>query len=173
MLALASTALMARALPPAEFGIVILLHTYALVWNGLFNCKPFEAVIRYGVPALERGDEASLARLVSICLRVDIATTLGATVAACLLAGIAGGWLGWSAEVVQLAQIYGLVLLTGVTGTAKGVLRLYNRFDLLSRQLAIGPLIRFSGAVLVWITGGGIAEFAMAWEQRSFSSRDT
>ena len=163
LLALASTAIMARALPPSDFGAVILLHTYALVWNGLFNCKPFEAVIRYGVPALERGDEASLARLLVFCLRVDVVTSLGATLAACLFAGLAGRWLEWSAQTVHLAQFYGLVLLTGITSTAKGVLRLYNRFDLLARQLAIGPLLRFAGVSLAWALDGGVAAFASAW----------
>lgn len=142
---------------------MVLLHTYALVWNGLFNCKPFEAVIRYGVPALERGDQASLARLLAICLRVDVATSIGATLAACLLAGAAGGWLGWTADLVHLAQFYGLVLLTGVTGTAKGVLRLYNRFDILARQLTIGPLLRLAGVTLAWLANGGVALFALAW----------
>jgi O-antigen/teichoic acid export membrane protein len=49
LMALAATALMARALGPAEFGLVILIHTYVVLVRGLLNFKQFLAIVRYGV----------------------------------------------------------------------------------------------------------------------------
>ena len=49
LLAFAATALTARALGPAEFGIVVVVHAYTLVVRGLLNFQPFEAIVRYGV----------------------------------------------------------------------------------------------------------------------------
>ncbi len=58
--AVAATALMANALPPAEFGLVVLLHTYVLVIRGLLNFRTFEAIVRYGIPLQVAGDTARL-----------------------------------------------------------------------------------------------------------------
>jgi O-antigen/teichoic acid export membrane protein len=45
-----ATALMARSLGPAEFGMVVLIETYALLARGLFSFKQFQGIVRYGVP---------------------------------------------------------------------------------------------------------------------------
>ena len=163
LLLLVAMSLMARSLTPADFGLVVLLQTYVLAWNGLFNCKPFEAVIRFGIPALEQSDTPRLARLLSLSLWIDAASSLGAAVAGFAFAGLIGRLLGWEPSIVVLAQAWSLVAISGMTGTAKGVLRLFDRFDLLSRQLAIGPAMRCAGVVVVVALDGGVAAFALAW----------
>ncbi|MFM7784689.1 MAG: hypothetical protein ACKPE6_08620, partial [Gammaproteobacteria bacterium] len=90
LLMLAATLLTARTLSVEEFGLVVLLQSYVLVWSGLFNVKPFEAIIRYGVPALDRGDDAELLRLLKLGFLVDLATAVASAVLACTLAGSSG-----------------------------------------------------------------------------------
>ena len=48
LLMLLAMALMARALPAEEFGLLMLLHAFVLGVYGLVNLKPFEAVVLYG-----------------------------------------------------------------------------------------------------------------------------
>jgi len=163
LLQLLAMLLMARTLAPAQFGLVVLLHSYLLVWGGVFNCKPFEAIIRYGVPALENNDHQKLLRLLRLGIVVDVCSSLGATLFAVGCAGIVGQFLSWNAEFVSFAQLYSLVLLTGMTGTAKGILRLYNRFDLLSTQLAIAPIIMCIGSGVAWQKQLGMPAFIVIW----------
>ncbi|MEZ5597956.1 MAG: lipopolysaccharide biosynthesis protein [Pseudomonadales bacterium] len=163
VLGLVATAIMARALAPEQFGLVILLHTYLLTWQGLLNCKPFEAIIRYGVDAVDAGDETRLRRLLKLSLRVDVVSSLLAAILAAGLAGVTGRLLGWDPAFIGMAQLYSLLLLTSVTGTAKGVLRLFNRFDLLARQLAIAPALRFVGALFCWWQSLGLTGFIVTW----------
>ena len=163
LLLLAATLLAARALSVAEFGLVVLLQSYVLVWSGLFNFKPFESIIRYGVPALDRGDEAQLLRLLKLGLVVDVVTAIGSAVLACALAGTIGAYLGWDAAFVRIAELYSLVLLVDLTGASKGVLRLFNRFDLLGTQMAVAPVVQCAGAVLAWAQGWGMPAFCAAW----------
>ena len=163
LLQLLAMLLMARTLAPEQFGLVVLLHSYMLVWGGVFNCKPFEAIIRYGVPALENNDHQKLLRLLKLGILVDVCTSLGATVLAVACAGLIGQFLSWNHEFVGFAQLYSLVLLTGMTGTAKGILRLYNRFDLLSTQLAIAPIIMCIGSGIAWQKELGMPAFIVTW----------
>lgn len=163
LLQVIATLLMARTLTPTEFGLVILLHSYVLVWNGLFNFKLFEAIIRYGVPALDRNDPAQLLRLLKLGFLVDVGTSLGATIFAIGSAGLIGRYLGWDAEFVDFAMLASLVLLAGVTGTSKGILRLFNRFDLLSMQLAIAAIIQFIGCGIAWYMQWGMPAFIVIW----------
>jgi O-antigen/teichoic acid export membrane protein len=150
LLALAATALMARALGPAEFGLVILIHTYAVLVRGLLNFKQFLAIVRYGVPALDAGDTHTLQRLISICRRVDRYTCIIATVLGLILAPLIGPRMGMDQDHVILLTAYCLVLLTTGNRTDTGILRLFDQFDILGRQMTVGPIIRFFGVIIAW-----------------------
>lgn len=163
LLQVVATLLMARTLTPTQFGLVILLHSYILVWGGLFNFKPFEAIIRHGVPALDRNDDQQLLRLLKLGFVVDVCTSVGATLFAIGGAGIIGQYLAWDAEFVNFAMLSSLVLLAGMTGTCKGILQLYNRFDLLSMQLAIAPIIQVVGTFIAWHKQWGMPVFIAIW----------
>ncbi|RLA46814.1 MAG: hypothetical protein DRR04_07570 [Gammaproteobacteria bacterium] len=153
LMALAATALMARALGPVEFGLVILIHTYVMLIRGLLNFKQFLAIVRYGVPPLDAGDTRTLQRLISICRRVDRYTCITATVLALILAPLIGPRMGMDQDHVILLTAYCLVLLTTGNRTDTGVLRLFDQFDILGRQMTIGPIIRFFGVVIAWWLG--------------------
>ena len=147
---LAATALMARALGPVEFGLVILIHTYVVLARGLLNVKQFLAIVRYGVPALDAGDSATLRRLIAVCWRVDRFTCVIATFAAMASAPLIGPSLGMEQQHVIMLCLYSLVLLTTGNRTAIGILRLFDRFDVLGYKEIIGPMIRLCGIVIAW-----------------------
>jgi len=149
-MAFAATALMARSLGPAEFGLVVLIQAYALLMRGLFNFRAFEAVIRYGVPAHDAGDKRTLRRLIKVCRRVDRRASLAATVLAMVMAPLIGPSMGMDRDHVILLTAYSLVLLTTGNSTAGGILRLFDQFDSIGRQMMIGPTIRFFGVVMAW-----------------------
>ena len=168
---LAATALMARALGPAEFGMVVLIHTYAVLVRGFLNVKQFLAIVRWGVPALDAGDHATLRRLVSICWRVDWLSCIGATLVALLLAPLLGPFMGMDQQQVIMLTVYSLVLLATGNRTAIGILRLYDRFDVLGWKETIGPAIRLVGVLIAWwleapmVVYVGIFAFAFAVEE--------
>ena len=51
IMAFGATALMARSLGPAEFGMVVLIHTYAMLIRALLDFGSVDAIVRFGVPA--------------------------------------------------------------------------------------------------------------------------
>lgn len=147
---LGATALMARALGPVEFGMIVLMQTYVLLIRGLLNFKQFQAIIRYGVPAHDAGEKRTLRRLVSISRRVDHRSVIVATVLALALAPLAGPAMGMDHDKVILLTAYSLVLLTAGNMTAIGVLRLYDQFNTLGMVETIAPTVRFFGVLLAW-----------------------
>lgn len=159
LMSLGATTLMARALGPAEFGLVALMQAYVLLLRGLLNFQPFEAVVRYGVPAHDASDIRGLRRLIKVCRRVDRRASLVATALAMLMAPLIGPSLGMDHDHVTLLVAYSLVLLTTGNGTANGILRLFDQFDALGRQMTIGPAIRFLGVLIAWWLDAALSVF--------------
>jgi O-antigen/teichoic acid export membrane protein len=147
---LIATALMARALGPAEFGLVVLTHTYIVLVRGLLNVKQYLAIVRWGVPALDTGDTGAVRRLISICWRLDGLNCIAATVVAFILAPLIGPYLGMDQDQVNILTVYSLVLLTSGNRTAVGILRLFDKFDILGRKETIGPGIQLLGVTVAW-----------------------
>ncbi|MFT7620713.1 MAG: O-antigen/teichoic acid export membrane protein [Planctomycetota bacterium] len=145
VMTLGATALAARSLGSAEFGRVILILTYALLIRGLLKIRLFEAIVKFGVPSHDAGDHTTLRRLVHACKRVDHLTSIIATVAAVLMAPFIGPLINLDQEHVVMLTGYSLVLLTSGVGTANGLLRLFDQFDVLGRQMTISPAIRLVG----------------------------
>jgi O-antigen/teichoic acid export membrane protein len=160
---LAATALMANALPATEFGLVILLHTYVLAVRGFLNFRTYEAIVRFGVPLHENGEDEGLKRLFRTTTLIDLTSAIAATLVGISAASLAGGFLHWDAQMISLAGVYSLVMLTTVSNTPNGILRLYDRFDALSVFYTVGPAIRITGVAIAWTMDAGMYVFISIW----------
>lgn len=160
---LVALALMANALSPVDFGLVVLLHTYVLAIRGFLNFRTFESIVKYGVPLHENGDNDELRKLLRITTSVDVVASIVATLLGIGAASITGKFLHWDAQMVTIAAVYSLTLLTTPTGTPNGVLRLYDRFDVLGIWYTISPGIRFFGVVVAWFLDAEMLVFIGIW----------
>lgn len=156
-------ALMANALSPVEFGLVVLLHTYVLAIRGFLNFRTFEAIVKYGVPLHESGDNDGLRKLLRITTSVDVVSSVLATLLGVFAASITGKFLHWDAQMVTVAGFYSLTMLTTATGTPNGVLRIYDRFDVLGTWYTISPVIRLFGVVIAWFYDAKMLVFVGIW----------
>ena len=62
-----------------------------------------------------------------------------------------------------MAALYATSTFFMVTATPIGLLRLFDRFDLLARRDALGAAVRLVGAALAAAFGGGLSAFLGAW----------
>ena len=60
LLQLASMGVAGRALGPEAFGVLVLVHTYALTASGVAKFQSWQAIIQYGAPHLHSGDRRKL-----------------------------------------------------------------------------------------------------------------
>jgi O-antigen/teichoic acid export membrane protein len=160
---LVSLGLMARGLGVDNFGIVVLVQTYALMIGGLTTFQSWQVLIKHGADCLVRDDNAGIQGLLRFTTMLDVAGVILATTVAYFAAPLVGPALDWNAEVVRLAQPYSLSILFTVVATPTGVLRLFNRFDLLSAQSIVAPLTRMIGVIIAFLLEASPAGYLVAW----------
>ena len=163
IMAFGATALMARALGPVEFGLVILMHTYVLLIRALLDFGTADAIVRFGVPAKDASDNQTLGKLIKVCRRIDMQASITAAILAFIVAPFAGPAIGMDSKHVILLMVYSTILLTPGVGSAGGLLRLNDRFDIGGRQMTIAPTIRFLGVVIAWGLAAPLEIFVAVW----------
>ena len=163
IMAFGATALMARALGPVEFGLVVLIHTYAMLIRALLDFGTADAIVRFGVPAHDASDNHTLGKLLKVCRRIDKQASITAALLAWLAAPFVGPAIGMDSQHVLMLMAYSTVLLTPGAGSAAGLLRLNDRFDIGGRQMTIAPSIRFIGVLIAWSLKAPIEIFVAIW----------
>lgn len=161
VLSLAVLAVAARALGPEGLGRLVLLQSLVQFTAEVAKFQSWQGVVRYGTLAL--GGKGDLGRLVAFSLVLDGASALAGLAFLVLAGPMLAARLGWPDEVAALVPLYGTAVVFLVAGTATGLLRLFDRFDLLATQSALGNLIRLAGALIAWAAGAGFEAFALAW----------
>ncbi len=160
---LMATVLMANALPVEEFGLVILLHTYVLAVRGALNFRTYEVIVRFGVPLHENGEQEGMKQLFHTTTLIDLVSGVVATLVGISAASLVGEFLHWDENTIKLASLYALVMLTTVSNTPNGILRLYDRFDALSVFYMVGPTVRILGVSIAWMTDAGMQVYIAIW----------
>jgi len=158
-----ATGLMANALPATEFGLVILLHTYVMVIRGALNFRTFEAVVRFGIPLNDSGNETRFRTLLRSTMLIDLASALLATIVGVLAAPLAGYFLHWDTGMVAWASLYSLFILATANGTPNGILRVYDRFDALGVQFTVAPALRLVMVAVAWALDAPMVVFVVLW----------
>ncbi|MEW5728961.1 MAG: lipopolysaccharide biosynthesis protein, partial [Pseudomonadota bacterium] len=153
VLSLAVLAVAARALGPEGLGRLVLLQSLVQFTAEVAKFQSWQGVVRYGALAL--GGKGDLGRLVAFSLVLDGASAVAGLAFLVLAGPMLAAQLGWPEEVAALVPFYGTAVVFLVAGTATGLLRLFDRFDLLATQSALGNLIRLAGAVIAWAAGAG------------------
>ena len=153
VLTLGATILTARALGDVNFGILISIHTFLMLMKGLTKLSSFNAIIRFGIPEHEAGNISRLGQLIRSTFVLNVSAALLGTVIALIAIPFIGPYLHWDSQATGMAMIYILLLATGITSSSSGVLRLFDRFDILVKADLIDRLLRLAGVVILWSLG--------------------
>ena len=160
---LGALAVTARALGPELFGTLVLVQTYVLFVGGLAKFQSWQAVIHYGAQCLDEDRVEDLQGLIKLTMLLDLGSAVLGMGVAAAAASTVGPWLGWGPEVVPLAMLYSVMILFTITATPTGILRLFDRFDLLAAQSAVTPALRLIGACAAYLSGAGLGAFIIVW----------
>ncbi len=155
--------IVARSLGAADYGVLILVHSYTMMVGTVIAFSGWNGVVRYGTIAAQDGDQDHLLRIVRLMAMVEAGFGFLAILVAASIAPIIGPRLGWSDPVIQFAMIYSVAVIAPVRATPQGIIQLLGRFDLLGLHTLVSPLSRLIGAVLVWSSGGGLFGYLMVW----------
>jgi O-antigen/teichoic acid export membrane protein len=181
VLGLVTLMIVARALGPTGLGILALIEAYVRAVDKFVRVEAWQGIVRYGARALTEDRSNDFLQLLKLGTLIDLA---GAGLAACIaIAGciVAAPLLGLDAEQTRMAMYYSATLLFALSSTPTAILRLYDRFDILSKVLVLAALARLVLTALAWVSGAGLwpfllvmmvyavaepmAVFALAWWQ--------
>jgi len=153
----------ARALGPAGFGEFSLVLAYGQAIANVAQLQSWQTVIRYGTLHLAAAARDRLGRMLAFTTLLDMAGALLGAAVALLGVPLVAAFLGWAEHEQARAAWFGVALLLSIGATPTGMLRLGDRFDLITYAQAVGPLVRLAGAAFVWFRGGGVDQFLVAW----------
>lgn len=152
-----------RVLGPRDYGVLTLVHTFAMTVGGIIEFPGWHAVVRYGAQALESNDRDRMAKLLRFAALVEGAGGVVAVLTAAILAPWIGPRLGWSQTALDFALPYSLAVLASIRATPAGYLQLCGRFDLLGAHVLVSPTVRLLGAGAIALSGGGLHAFLVVW----------
>lgn len=163
LLGLGTLSLSARGLGLEQFGVFVLLQTYVMVIGALATFQSWQAVIRYGAICLENKNTPAFQALMKFTTLLDLAGVVLGTAIGIVAAPLIGPHVGWSPEVVSYAQPFSILILFMLTATPMGLLRLYDRFDILAAQAVITPVFRLLGVGLCVLLHAPFWAYLAAW----------
>ena len=153
----------ARSLGPADYGVLVLVHTFALTVGGIVEFPGWHAIVRYGAEALAANEQGRLLRLLRFAGLVELTGGALAVLSAAILGPLLGARFGWSPVAVAFAVPYSLAVLASIRATPSGYLQLTGRFDLLAYHALVTPVVRIAGAVIAVVFHAGLQGFLIAW----------
>jgi len=163
LLSLAYMVIAARTLGPVDYGVLILVHGFAMTVGGIVDFPGWHAVVRYGARATADGDTPRMMKLLRFTALVETAGAVLAIATVILMAPLIGPRLGWPPAALAFAPYYSFAVLASARSTPAGLLQLVRRFDLLGLHNIVPPAVRLVGAGIVALGGFGLIGFLVAW----------
>lgn len=163
LLGIVALSIVGRALGPGLFGTLTLIHAYALSAAALAKFQSWQLVIRYGAPAEQRGDHATVRDAINLAFGLDLASGVVGMLGAMALLPFVAPRFGIGRDWLPLALGYCTLVPTMSAATPVGTLRLLGRFDLTAWQQLVTPGLRVAGAAAAWASGFGFPAYVAAW----------
>lgn len=163
VLGFVAAVLTARALGLENYGILALVGAYQLTVGKLVTFNAWQAIIKFGSEALRANDHQGLRQLIKFGFSLDVGSAVVGTILAIVLSGPVIALLGWDQAVRPLLVLYSVLVLFSLSGTPIGVLRLFDRFDLLSYTVVLSVLVRLVGVAWCLMTGQGLFGFVLVY----------
>ena len=160
---LAYLAIAARTMGPHSFGEFTLALVYGQLIANITQFQSWQGVIRYGAIHIAEGRSDRLARLLGFSATLDIGSALAGALLAIAGSWIAGAFLDWSQAEQICAALFSAVLVLSISATPTGMLRLQDRFDLLTYAQTVSPTVRLIGSIVAWVASDGVGAFLAVW----------
>ncbi len=163
LMGLVSLSLAARTLGAEKLGIFALIQAYVIVIDRLVNFQCWQAVIKFGADFLKQNKKENFKALAKFCLVLDAATAATGTFMAIVIIYILGRWKGWEQQTVYAAIVYSFWILFNLGGTATGLLRLFNKFKLISAAMVTVAFLKMVFAAIAYMLSGSLLMFVIIW----------
>jgi O-antigen/teichoic acid export membrane protein len=160
---IATLAFAARGLGVLLFGTLILITSYVKAVNGIAKFQSWQLIVRYGGHGIAQGDPEHFKVATGFAFGLDVLSGLIGLIGGAALLPFIGPWAGINPEYLWLAMLYCTVLPIMSSATPDGVLRVLDRFDLISWASTLMPISRAILAGVAFVTGASFPVYVAIW----------
>lgn len=163
-------AILTRSLGVAGFGEFMVIVGAIQVLTAILKLQTWQAVVQFGVPYLLAGQQQAFRKLSAQNFWIEFIGGLAACLALWLMLPYGAAEFGWSKPVEQAIMGYGVIVFLSVRSTPTGILRAQDRFGGNAFGDAIIPIVRFVGALVLFVTLPSMTGFLIVWGLSEFVS---
>lgn len=150
---LVTMAVLARYLGPGPFGVIAVFRTVVTVVDLYANFNTWQALIKYGTEAIAEKRTDDVKRMIKLAFIIDITTAIIGAIVVFGLTLIIPGRFGWSPSEAGLCAIYGLTLVSKVSGTTDGIFRICDAYRVQAVIAGIGAVLSTAAVVIAVALG--------------------
>ncbi|QHA87937.1 lipopolysaccharide biosynthesis protein [Serratia rhizosphaerae] len=152
-----------KGMSPEMFGVLVVIQAYTKAVSDFIKFQTWQFVVQFGTPALEHQNARRFRDVVAFSFGLDIASGIIAVLGGMIMLPLLSHALGLDSESFWLAMLYCTLIPSMTSSTPTGVLRAFNRFDLIAVQQAIKPFLQAVGSVISYYFELGFPGFVVTW----------
>jgi O-antigen/teichoic acid export membrane protein len=160
---LATLAFAGRGLGLILFGTLILITSYAKAASGIAKFQSWQLVVRYGGQGVASENHEDFKTATGFAFALDIVSGIAGMIVAAVVLPFIAAWVGIKPDYLWLAMLYCTLLPTMGAATPNGVLRVLDRFDLISWAGTVTPIARACLAGLAYAANAPFAAYVAIW----------
>jgi O-antigen/teichoic acid export membrane protein len=160
---LATLAMAGRGLGLILLGTLILITSYAKAASGIAKFQSWQLVVRYGGRGVANDDPEDFKTVTGFAFTLDVLSGVAGMIGAALLLPFVGRWVGISDQYLWLGLLYCTQLPTMGAATPNGVLRVLDRFDLISWAGTATPITRAILVAIAFTAGASFPVYVGIW----------
>ncbi|GBR69349.1 lipopolysaccharide biosynthesis protein [Gluconobacter kanchanaburiensis] len=145
------------------FGLVAMMYAFARTMGDIVDFQSWQTVLHFGLKPLTEGNRRSFQKIVSFSLLLDSVGGVAGFGCGILISLLAMQFLGWPPQLHLIGVLYCISILFMTSATATGLLRVFDRYDLLAAQGTVATIVRVIGTGLMALGTPSIAALACVW----------
>src|SRR6476619_4672839 len=159
----ATLAFAGRGLGVILFGALILITSYIKAVSGIAKFQSWQVIVRYGGHGIAHGDPEHFKIATGFAFALDMISGIGGMIVGAALLPFIGSWVGIPSQYLWLGMLYCTVLPIMSSATPDGVLRVLDRFDLISWSGTVQPISRAVLAGAAFMSGATFPVYVAIW----------
>src|SRR6185312_4934532 len=159
----ATLAFAGRGLGVILFGTLILITSYVKAVSGIAKFQSWQLIVRYGGHGVAHGDPEHFKVATGFAFALDAVSGIGGMLAGAALLPFIGGWVGIKPDYLWLGMLYCTVVPVMSSATPDGILRVLDRFDLISWSATLLPISRAILACAAFVSGAPFPIYVGIW----------
>src|SRR5438309_266474 len=159
----ATLAFAARGLGVILFGTLILINSYIKAVNGIAKFQSWQLIVRYGGHGVAHGDPEHFKVATGFAFSLDMISGVGGMIVGAALLPFISRWVGIDPQYLWLALLYCAVLPVMSAATPDGVLRVFDRFDLISWSGTLMPISRALLSGVAFVANAPLPTYVVIW----------